>query len=63
MEDFILYVIIAPLVLFVIFFLGFGSIDRKFNNKKISDEPILFIILALVGSGLFVWFLSILEEL
>ena len=30
---------------------------------KKSDEPVLFIILALMGSGLFVWVLSILEEL
>ena len=63
MRDFILYVVLCPIVLFVVFVLGFGSIDRKFNNRKLSDEPILFIILALMGTGLLVWFLDILEDM
>lgn len=52
MSDFVIYVIFAPAVLFVVFVIGFGAIDRKSRNEKLKDEPWLFFILILVGTGL-----------
>lgn len=60
MKDFILYVVVCPVVLFVIFVLGFGGIDRKFNKEKLRDEPIIFIMIGLMASGFFCWILDIL---
>ena len=60
MKDFILYVVVCPVVLFIVFVLGFGGIDRKFNNERLRDEPIIFIMLGLMASGLFCWILDIL---